>query len=139
MLPIRHGTRSTRRVGDAGEGVEVALVGVGEGVEVSLGGLDLGVAHSVHDGLEVGAAGEEPEGYVLTDAARTVARLRDEGKRVLPHCVAAHSRTLTVGIAYAMLRGVPLDEALLAVCGVLPAAHPNHGFRPVLDRPSRPR
>ena len=38
------------------------MVGVGEGVEVLLGGLDLGVAHAVHDGLEVGAAGEEPGG-----------------------------------------------------------------------------
>jgi len=47
-------------VGDAGEGVEVALFGVGECVEVFLGGLDEGVAHAVHDGAEVGAAGEQP-------------------------------------------------------------------------------
>ena len=52
---------------DAGEGVEVALVGVGEGVEVFLGGLDLGVAHAVHDGLEVGAAGEEPGGVGVAE------------------------------------------------------------------------
>ena len=45
-----------------GSGVEVALVGVGEGVQVLLGGLDLGVAHAFHDGLEVGAAGEQPGG-----------------------------------------------------------------------------
>ena len=49
-------------VGDAGEGVEVALVGVGEGVEVFLGGLDERMAHPVHDGFEVGAAGEQPGG-----------------------------------------------------------------------------
>ena len=42
----------------AAEGVEVALVGVGEGGEVLLGGLDLGVAHAVHHGHQVGAAGE---------------------------------------------------------------------------------
>lgn len=72
--------------------------------------------------------------YALVDAARTVARLRDEGKRVVLHCVAAHSRTPTVGIAYAMLRGVPLSEAMPAVCGALPAAHPNHGFRQALSR-----
>ena len=67
--------------------------------------------------------------YVIVDAARTIARLRDEGKRVVLHCVAAHSRTPTVGIAYAMLRGVPLADALPAVCDALPAAHPNSGFR----------
>ena len=72
--------------------------------------------------------------FVLLDAARTVADLRDEGKTVLLHCVAAHSRTPTVAIAYAMLRGVPLEEALPAVCGVLPAARPNRGFRNALNR-----
>ena len=72
--------------------------------------------------------------YVLADAARTVARLREEGKTVLLHCVASHSRTPTVGIAYAMLRGVPLDEALPAVCASLPAACPNTGFRDALSR-----
>lgn len=72
--------------------------------------------------------------FALLDAARTVATLRDEGRIVLLHCVAAHSRTPTVGIAYAMLRGVPLDEALPGVCSVLPAAHPNAGFRKALTR-----
>lgn len=75
--------------------------------------------------------------YVLLDAARTVAALRDEGKRVLLHCVAAHSRTPTVAVAYAMLRGVELEEALTAVCRVLPAAHPNSGFRAALERIER--
>ena len=68
------------------------------------------------------------------DAARTVAALRDEGKTVLLHCVASHSRTPTVGIVYAMLRGVPLSEARSAVGDVLPAAHPNRGFRLALSR-----
>lgn len=72
--------------------------------------------------------------YVLVDAARTIAALRNEGKTVLLQCVAAHSRTPTVGIAYSMLRGVPRDVATLAVCGVLPAAHPNGGFRKALTR-----
>ena len=58
--------------------------------------------------------------FVLADAARTVAALRDEGHVVLLHCVAAHSRTPTVGIAYAMLRGVDrakaLDRRLRACC-----------------------
>lgn len=74
--------------------------------------------------------------FVLVDAARAIAALRDEGKTVLLHCVAAHSRTPTVGIVYAMLRGIPLDEAMPAVCAVLPAAHPNRGFRKALKRMS---
>lgn len=72
--------------------------------------------------------------YVLMDAAKLVAELRDDGKTVLLHCVAAHSRTPTVAIAYAMLRGVPLDEATARVCAVLPAARPNRGFREALGR-----
>ena len=72
--------------------------------------------------------------FALLDAAQTVAALRDEGRTVLLHCVAAHSRTPTVAIAYAMLRGVPLDEAMVEVCGVLPAARPNAGFRKALRR-----
>ena len=50
--------------------------------------------------------------FMLADAARTIAALRDEGHGVLLHCVAAQSRTPTVGIAYAMLRGVDRAEAL---------------------------
>ena len=48
--------------------------------------------------------------FILADAARTIAALRDEGHGVLVHCVAAHSRTPTVGIAYAMLRGVDREN-----------------------------
>ena len=76
--------------------------------------------------------------FVLMDAAKLVRDLRDEGKTVLLHCVAAHSRTPAVAIAYAMLRGVPLDEAMSRVCGVLPAARPNRGFRDALNRLSLP-
>lgn len=83
---------------------------------------------------EPGAAANPNLDFVLLDAARTVARLRDEGKRVVLHCVAAHSRTPTVGIAYAMLRGVPLAEAYSSVCCVLPAARPKAGFRAALAR-----
>ena len=72
--------------------------------------------------------------FVLLDTARTIAALRDEGKTVVLHCVAAHSRTPTVGIVYSMLRGVPLAMALPEVCGVLPDAHPNPGFRAALER-----
>ena len=43
------------------------MVGVGEGVEVFLGGGDSGVAHAVHDGFDVGAAGEEPGGVGVAE------------------------------------------------------------------------
>lgn len=81
-------------------------------------------------------AAENPNlDFVLEDAARTVATLRAEGKVVLVHCVAAHSRTPTVAIAYSMLHlGVPLERAMADVCGALPAACPNHGFRTALRR-----
>ena len=48
--------------------------------------------------------------FVIDDAARTVARLRDEGRTVLLHCVAAHSRTPTVAARYAVLRGRPPER-----------------------------
>lgn len=70
--------------------------------------------------------------FVLTDAARTVASLRAEGHQVLVHCVAAQSRTPTVGIAYAMIGGVDLDTATKGVVSALPDAHPNRGFRAAL-------
>ena len=43
--------------------------------------------------------------WVLTDAARAVRQLREEGKRVLLHCVAAHHRTPAVALRYAQLLG----------------------------------
>lgn len=72
--------------------------------------------------------------YVLYDIAQAITTLRNEGKVVLVHCVAAHSRTPTAGIAYAVSLGVPLDRAMREVCSVLPAAHPNRGFREALER-----
>lgn len=72
--------------------------------------------------------------FMLTDAARTIATLRDEGHQVLVHCVAAQSRTPAVGAAYGVLRGVAASQALADVCAVLPAARPNTGFREALKR-----
>lgn len=71
-------------------------------------------------------------GYVLYDIAETLSTLRAEGKVVLVHCVAAHSRTPTAGILHAVSLGVPLERAIREVCSVLPAAHPNRGFRDAL-------
>jgi protein-tyrosine phosphatase len=93
------------------------------------------IEHVVFRLIDVSAPEANPNlDFVIADAARTVAALRDEGHVVLLHCVAAHSRTPTAGIAYALLRGAPLDEAMGAVCGTLPAAHPNSGFRDALKR-----
>jgi hypothetical protein len=47
-------------VADQVECGEVLLVGIREGVEVLLRGRDLGVAHPVHDGLEIGSACQQP-------------------------------------------------------------------------------
>ncbi|MBD3923288.1 ADP-ribosylglycohydrolase family protein [Nocardioides cavernae] len=62
--------------------------------------------------------------FVIDDAARTVLRLRNEGKRVFLHCVAAHSRTPTVAARIAMLDGHSLEESVTAVVAALPAARP---------------
>jgi hypothetical protein len=61
--------------------------------------------------------------YVIDDAARTVAELRDAGETVLLHCVWAASRTPVVAARYSVLRGaVGPDEALAEVARALPAA-----------------
>jgi hypothetical protein len=65
--------RSARRalsglgVGDTGEGVKVALVCIRQCVEVFLSRLDLGVPHAVHDGLEIGAASQQPGGVGVAE------------------------------------------------------------------------
>ncbi|NHN54668.1 ADP-ribosylglycohydrolase family protein [Calidifontibacter sp. DB0510] len=72
--------------------------------------------------------------FVVADAAQTVADLRAEGHVVLLHCVAAQHRTPTIAIAYAVLRGVPLDQATTRVRAVLPQARPNRAFAAALTR-----
>jgi hypothetical protein len=52
---------------DGREGGEGGVVGFGEGVEVFLGGDDAAVAESFFDGLEAGAAGEEPGGVAVAE------------------------------------------------------------------------
>ena len=58
--------------------------------------------------------------FVIDDAARTVQALRAEGKRVLLHCVQAHSRTPSVAARYSMLLGANPDDVL----GAMPWARP---------------
>ncbi|AWB92665.1 ADP-ribosylglycohydrolase family protein [Aeromicrobium chenweiae] len=64
--------------------------------------------------------------FVLADAAAVIKELRDEGKTVFVHCVAAHQRTPSVGVAYARLLGVPPDQAQADVRRVLPGLR-GHG------------
>lgn len=49
--------------------------------------------------------------WTLNDAARTIAALRDQGERVLLHCVHAEHRTPSVALVYSRLRGVDADTA----------------------------
>lgn len=58
--------------------------------------------------------------FVLHEAACTVAALRDEGKRVLLHCVAAQQRTPSVAVAYDRLRGRSANNARVNVRKALP-------------------
>lgn len=57
--------------------------------------------------------------FVIWDTADAVRGLRDEGKRVLLHCVAAHQRTPSVGITYAVLRGHDPQRARVDVARAL--------------------
>ncbi|MFZ2240697.1 MAG: ADP-ribosylglycohydrolase family protein [Gordonia amarae] len=94
-----------------------------------------GIEHICYRLMDSSRRSENPNlDFILDDAAKTVAALRDEGHEVLVHCVAAHSRTPAVGIAYALERGIGLDEATSAVCAALPQGDPNQGFRKALGR-----
>jgi hypothetical protein len=54
--------------------------------------------------------------YVIDQAARAIAALRAEGKRVLLHCAAGRSRTPSVASRYATIRaGVHPDAAFAAI------------------------
>lgn len=57
--------------------------------------------------------------WALDDAARAVKELRDEGRRVLLHCVAAHHRTPSVALRYAVLLGEDVDEAAARISTTL--------------------
>jgi hypothetical protein len=67
--------------------------------------------------------------FVVDQAARAVARLREEGRTVYLHCVQAHSRTPTVAARYSVIRdGMPAQQALDEVCAALPAAAPREAL-----------
>src|SRR6202035_2089522 len=61
--------------------------------------------------------------FVLHDTVTVIEELRAAGHVVLVHCVAAYSRTPTIGALYAMRRtGASPGEALSRVIGALPDA-----------------
>jgi ADP-ribosylglycohydrolase len=73
--------------------------------------------------------------FVLTDTARLIEQLRNEGRTVLLHCVACQSRTPTVAALYGAHRhGISGIRALQDVTSVLPDAYPNSDFRRALHR-----
>jgi ADP-ribosyl-[dinitrogen reductase] hydrolase len=73
--------------------------------------------------------------FVLTDTARLIERLRNEGRTVLLHCMACQSRTPTVAALYGALRqGISGELALQTVTEVLPDAWPNSDFRKAIKR-----
>jgi protein-tyrosine phosphatase len=57
------------------------------------------------------------------------------GGSVLVHCVAGHSRSVTVVAAFLMRdHGLSLRDALAVVCSARPTACPNSGFLHMLQR-----
>lgn len=72
--------------------------------------------------------------FVIDDAARTVLRLRDEGRTVFLHCVAGQSRTPTVAARVAVLDGSPLEQALREITDCLPEANPQSWLLDALRR-----
>jgi ADP-ribosyl-[dinitrogen reductase] hydrolase len=73
--------------------------------------------------------------FVLGDTVAVIEELRAAGHVVLVHCVAACSRTPTIGALYAMRRtGASPDAALASVIAALPEADPADAFRAALQR-----
>ena len=73
--------------------------------------------------------------FVLLDTVTAIEELRAAGHVVLVHCVAAYSRTPTIGALYAMRRtGAGPGEALSSVVAALPEADPVDAFRAALRR-----
>jgi ADP-ribosyl-[dinitrogen reductase] hydrolase len=73
--------------------------------------------------------------FVLHDTVTAIEELRAGGHVVLVHCVAAFSRTPTIGAVYAMRRtGVSPGEAIAAMERALPGADPASAFREALER-----
>ncbi|MGZ8821321.1 MAG: ADP-ribosylglycohydrolase family protein [Aeromicrobium sp.] len=72
--------------------------------------------------------------FVMADAAATIKALRDEGKKVFVHCVAAQQRTPSVGIAYSRLLGIDAERARADMRAALPGLR---GFGALWDAAAR--
>jgi ADP-ribosyl-[dinitrogen reductase] hydrolase len=69
--------------------------------------------------------------FVLTDTVRLIEQLRNEGRTVFLHCVAALSRTPTVAAIYgARKQGISGKAALREVALVLPDVYPKQRLPP---------
>lgn len=60
---------------------------------------------------------------MLTDAARLTRSWRDEGHRVLIHCVAAQRRAPSAALAYAGAAGAEVDEAARGIPHLYPGVN----------------
>jgi len=85
--------------------------------------------------VEVGLVDEDDAGanpnldFILVDLARTLLKWRDEGKKVVVHCVQAERRTPIVAAAYLAERlGISGAEAWARVARQLPTARRNPSF-----------
>ncbi len=58
--------------------------------------------------------------FVLSDIAAVIKELRNEGKTVFVHCVAAQQRTPSAALAYSRLLGIDADQARADLRKVLP-------------------
>lgn len=58
--------------------------------------------------------------YLFADAAATIKALRDEGKTVFVHCVAAQQRTPSAGVAYSRFLGIDAEQARTDIREALP-------------------
>ncbi len=59
--------------------------------------------------------------FQLADAAALVKQLRDEGKTVFLHCVAAQQRTPSTALAYSRLLGIPAEQLGADLRNALPS------------------
>ena len=66
---------------------------------------------------------------VAVEAVRAMQAARADGARVLVHCHAGISRSVTVVLLYLMVQHrLPLDRALAGLRRIRPCANPNPGF-----------
>ena len=73
--------------------------------------------------------------FALTDTVRLIKQLRNEGRTVLVHWVAAVSPTPTVAALYGAHRqGISGEAAPREVTSALSGAYPNNDFRSALNR-----